>query len=256
MNIVRTFGSRGLFFLEEVGAFSILVVRILKALPLFVKNIPLTTEQMLMMGVASLPLVLFTSVFTGAVSAVQAAYQFQNYVPMRYLGTAVGKAVIIELGPVLTGLVVAGRVSASIAAELGTMKVTEQIDALETMALDPIRFLAVPRFISGIIMLPILTIFANIVAIMGALFVSMLFIDISAYTFLNGVKMFFSLQDVFIGLLKATVFGSIISIVGCFHGFKTSGGAEGVGLSTTRAVVYSCVLILIADYVIASVFFG
>ena len=177
---------------------------------------------MLMMGVASLPLVLFTSVFTGAVSAVQAAYQFQNYVPMRYLGTAVGKAVIIELGPVLTGLVVAGRVSSAIAAELGTMKVTEQIDAMETMALDPIRFLAVPRYISGFIMLPILTIFADFVAMMGGLVVAILFIDISAYTFLNGVKLFFELSDVFIGLLKACVFGQVIAIVGCYHGFKTT----------------------------------
>jgi phospholipid/cholesterol/gamma-HCH transport system permease protein len=256
LNIVQTFGSRGLYFLDEVGAFAILFTRIIKALPLFVKNIRLTVEQMLMMGVASLPLVIFTSVFTGAVSAVQAAYQFQNFVPMRYLGTAVGKAVIIELGPVLTALVVAGRVGAAIAAEIGTMKVTEQIDALETMALDPIRFLAVPRFIAGIVMLPILTIFSDFVALIGGLVVSILFVKISAYTFLNGVKLFFDLKDVFIGLLKAGAFGSIIAIVGCFHGFKTSGGAEGVGLSTTRAVVYSCVLILISDYVIASIFFG
>jgi len=250
------FGSKGLFFIEEVGAFSILLMRILKSLPLFVKNIRLTLEQMLMMGVASLPLVLFTSVFTGAVSAVQAAYQFQNYVPMRYLGTAVGKAVIIELGPVLTGLVVAGRVSSAIAAELGTMKVTEQIDALETMALDPVRFLAVPRYIAGFLMLPILTIFADFVALMGGLVVSMLFIDITAYTFLNGVKLFFELSDVFIGLLKACVFGQVIAVVGCYHGFKTVGGAEGVGLSTTRAVVYASVLILISDYIVASIFFG
>ena len=256
MNIIQMFGARGIFFIEEVGSFSILLARTLKSLPLFIKNIRLTIEQMLKMGVASLPLVLFTSVFTGAVSAVQAAYQFQNYVPMRYLGTAVGKAVIIELGPVLTGLVVAGRVSSAIAAELGTMKVTEQIDAMETMALDPIRFLAVPRYISGFIMLPILTIFADFVAMMGGLVVAILFIDISAYTFLNGVKLFFELSDVFIGLLKACVFGQVIAIVGCYHGFKTTGGAEGVGVATTRAVVYSSVLILISDYVVASMFFG
>jgi phospholipid/cholesterol/gamma-HCH transport system permease protein len=175
---------------------------------------------------------------------------------MRYLGTAVGKAVIIELGPVLTGLVVAGRVGASIAAELGTMKVTEQIDALETMALDPVRFLAVPRFIAGFIMLPVLTVFANFVAIMGALFVALFFIDITAYTFLNGVKLFFDLRDLFGGLLKSGIFGMIIAIVGCYHGFKTTGGAEGVGLSTTKAVVYSSVLILISDYVVAHILFG
>ena len=160
------------------------------------------------------------------------------------------------MGPVLTGPVVAGRVSSSIAAELGTMKVTEQIDALETMALDPVRFLAVPRYIAGFIMLPILTVFSDFVALIGGLIVSMLFIDISAYTFLNGVKLFFELSDVFIGLLKACVFGQVIAVVGCYHGFKTSGGAEGVGLATTRAVVYSSVLILISDYVVASVFFG
>lgn len=256
MNIFRIVGSRSLYFLGEIGAFTILTGRVIRSLPLVAKNFRLTGEQMLIMGVASLPLVIFTSIFTGAVSAVQAAYQFQNYVPMRYLGTAVGKAVIIELGPVLTGLVVAGRVGASIAAELGTMKVTEQIDALETMALDPIRFLAVPRFIAGVVMLPVLTIFANFVAIMGALFVAILFIDISSYTFLNGLKLFFDLRDLFGGLLKAGVFGAIIAIVGCYHGLKTTGGAEGVGLSTTRAVVYSSVLILIADYVVAHIFFG
>jgi phospholipid/cholesterol/gamma-HCH transport system permease protein len=256
LNIVHVIGSRGINILREVGTFAILVWRILKSLPLLVKNIRLTTEQMLMMGVASMPLVVFTSVFTGAVSAVQAAYQFQNYVPMRYLGTAVGKAVIIELGPVLTALVVAGRVGAAIAAELGTMKVTEQIDALETMALDPIRYLAAPRFVAGFIMLPVLTIFADFVAIMGGLFVAIFFIDITSYTFLNGIKMFFELRDLFGGLVKACIFGSIIAIVGCYQGFKTTGGAEGVGISTTRAVVISSVMILVSDYVIATILFG
>ena len=256
MNIVRMVGAGAIEFVAGIGSFTILVWRIFRALPLFVKNIRLTSEQMLMMGVASLPLVLFTSVFTGAVSSVQAAYQFQNIIPMRYLGAAVGKAVIIELGPVLTALVIAGRVGAAIAAEIGTMKVTEQIDALETMALDPVKFLAVPRFISGVIMLPVLTIFADFIAIMGGLFVAIFFLDINGITFLNGVKRFFDVMDLFGGLLKAGIFGGIISIVGCYHGFRTTGGAEGVGLSTTRAVVYSSVLILIADYVVAHILFA
>jgi phospholipid/cholesterol/gamma-HCH transport system permease protein len=256
LNMIRMIGAGGIEFVAGVGSFTILLWRIIKALPLFVKNIRLTTEQMLMMGVASLPLVLFTSVFTGAVSSVQAAYQFQNIIPMRYLGGAVGKAVIIELGPVLTGLVIAGRVGASIAAEIGTMKVTEQIDALETMALDPVKFLAVPRFISGVIMLPVLTIFADFIAIMGGLFVAIFFLDLNAFTFLNGVKRFFDVFDLFGGLLKAGIFGGIIAVVGCYHGFRTSGGAEGVGISTTRAVVYSSVLILIADYVVAHILFA
>ena len=209
-----------------------------------------------MMGVNSLPLVLVTSIFTGGVSAVQAAYQFSDYVPMRYLGTAVGKAVVIELGPVLTALVVAGRVGASIAAEIGTMKVTEQIDALETLALDPVRYLVVPRFVAGFFMLPILVIFSDFIAILGGLAVSTFFLGLSSYTFLNGLKMFFHLSDVFGGLIKAFVFGSIIAIIGCYQGFKTEGGAEGVGRSTTRAVVLASVLILISDYIIASILFG
>jgi phospholipid/cholesterol/gamma-HCH transport system permease protein len=221
-----------------------------------VKNPYLTSEQMLFMGVNSLPLVIFTSVFTGAVSAVQASYQFQNFIPMRYLGTAVGKAVIIELGPVLTALVVAGRVGASIAAELGTMRVTEQIDALETMALDPVRYLVVPRFLAGIIMLPVLTIIADLVAILGGLAVAVWFLDLTSYTFLNGVRLFFDLQDLFAGLVKSIVFGGIISLIGCFQGFRTLGGAEGVGFSTTRAVVVSSILILLSDYIIASIIFG
>lgn len=256
MNLFRIIGSGSLHFVSEVGSFSLLAGRTFKALPLFVKNIRLTTEQMLMMGVASLPLVVFTSLFTGAVSSVQAAYQFKNIIPLSYLGGAVGKAVVIELGPVLTALVIAGRVGAAIAAELGTMKVTEQIDALETMALDPVKFLAVPRFISGVIMIPVLTVFADFVAIMGGLFVAVFFLDLNAYTFLNSLKRFFDLFDLFGGLLKAGIFGAIISMVGCYHGFKTSGGAEGVGISTTKAVVYSSVLILIADYIVAHILFG
>ena len=256
MYLAKFVGNRILNFIEQLGGVSLLIWKLIKTLPMVVKNPHLTTEQMMTMGVNSLPLVLFTSVFTGAVSAVQAAYQFQGYVPLRYLGTAVGKAVVIELGPVLTALVVAGRVGASIAAELGTMKVTEQIDALETMALDPVRYLVVPRFLAGLIMLPVLTIFSNFVAILGALFVSVWFVGISSYTFLNGVKLFFDIQDLFGGLIKALVFGSIIALMGCFQGFRTSGGAEGVGLSTTRAVVMASVLILIFDYIITSLIFG
>lgn len=255
-NLIRLIGSKTLTFFEEVGEVAILIKNTLFTLPKVFRSFHLTTEQMLSMGVNSLPLVLITSIFTGAVSSVQAAYQFSDYVPMRYLGTAVGKAVIIELGPVLTALVVAGRVGAGIAAELGTMKVTEQVDALETLALDPIRYLVVPRFVSGLIMLPVLTIFSDFVALLGGLGVAVLFLDVSSHTFLGGVKLFFHLRDLFGGLIKAVAFGGIIATIGCYQGFKTRGGAEGVGRSTTRAVVISAVLILIFDYIIASLFFA
>jgi phospholipid/cholesterol/gamma-HCH transport system permease protein len=249
-------GRKTLVFLEDVGGITLLIFNIFRNLLKGIRHFRGAIEQMVLMGINSFPLVFITSIFTGGVSAVQFAYQFADYVPMRYLGTGVGKAVIIELGPVLTALVVAGRVGASIAAELGTMKVTEQIDALETLALDPVRFLVVPRFLSGIIMLPILVIVSDVIAILGGLVVSVFLLRVPAYTFINGLKMFFYISDVLAGLFKAFVFGGIIAIIGCYQGFRTYGGAEGVGRSTTRAVVLSSVLILISDYVIASILFG
>jgi phospholipid/cholesterol/gamma-HCH transport system permease protein len=249
-------GKKTLIFFEDVGGLTIMIKRILLGLPTVFSRLRLTTEQMLLMGVNSLPLVALVSIFTGAVTAVQAVYQISDYVPMRYLGTAVGKAVMIELAPVLTALVVAGRVGAAIAAELGTMKVTEQIDALETLALDPVEYLVVPRFVAGFLMLPILTVFSDTIAVLGGLGVSTLVMHVSPQTFLNGLKSFFKMTDLTAGLLKAFVFGSIISVIGCYQGFKTAGGAEGVGRSATRAVVLSSVLILIADYVVASILFG
>ena len=248
-------GRRTISFVRYVGGVILLLVRILKGFPRLFGDRHLVVEQMSLMGVNSLPLVLLTSVFTGAVSSVQAAYQFKNLVPMSYLGAAVGKAVVIELGPVLTALVVAGRVGASIAAELGTMKVTEQVDALESMAIDPVSFLVTPRFLAGLIMLPVLTILADFVAIMGGYLVALLFLQVSSHTFLNGLKLFFDLRDVLAGLWKAVAFGGIIGIIGCYQGFQTRGGAKGVGQSTTQAVVISSVLILIGDYLLASVLF-
>ncbi|MDH4223003.1 MAG: ABC transporter permease [candidate division Zixibacteria bacterium] len=255
-NPLRVIGGKTTLFFEMAGEFAILIKNILLGLPVSIKKFHLTVEQMLFMGVNSLPLIMITSIFTGGVASVQAAYMFSDYVPMRYLGTAVGKSVILELGPVLTALVVAGRVGAAIAAELGTMKVTEQIDALETLALDPVKYLVAPRFISGLIMLPVLTIFSDFIAILGGLLVSTLFLNVSSFTFLNGLKLFFRMSDVWAGLLKAFVFGGIIALVGCYMGFRTEGGAEGVGRSTTRAVVMASVMILITDYILASFLFG
>lgn len=241
--------------LTDLGAMAIMLGRLIASLPKLFTSMGLILQQMLAMGVRSLPLVILTSAFTGAVSAWQAAYQFQNYVPMRYLGTAVGKAVIIELAPVLTALVVAGRVGASIAAEVGTMRVTEQIDALEVMGIDPTRYLILPRVVSGTIMLPILVMFANLVAILGALIVAVVMVHLSSETFLNGLRMFMTASDVLAGLTKAAIFGVIISLIGCFFGFNAKGGAQGVGRATTSAVVTASVLILVSDYFVATVLF-
>ena len=195
------------------------------------------------------------SLFTGAVAAVQAAYQFTSVVPMRYLGSVILRSVIIELGPVLTALVIGGRVGASIAAELGTMKVTEQIDALRAMAIHPVRYLVVPRVVAAVIMLPIITIFSDAIAIFGGYVVAITSIGVSSHTYTQSLKDFFLMKDLWSGLIKSFFFGGIIGTMGCFHGFATEGGAEGVGLATTYAVVASCVLVLISDYVLANVLF-
>jgi phospholipid/cholesterol/gamma-HCH transport system permease protein len=210
---------------------------------------------MMVMGVNSLPLVIITSAFTGMVASVQTAYQFRDYTPMVLLGSAVGKMVVIELGPVLTALVVAGRVGASISAELGTMKVTEQIDALETLAVDPIRYLALPRFVSGMIMLPVLVVLADIIAILGGMVVAAVAVGVNPDTFIRGLRLYFELRDVVGGLSKAVIFGIIIALMGCYQGFNAGWGAGGVGRATTRAVVYSCLLILIFDYIVAEIVF-
>jgi len=241
---------------SDLGGIFMMMVGVIRSLPGQFRHSRLISDQMLLMGVNSLPLIILTSLFVGAVAAWQAAYQMQGYVPLRYLGTMVSKAVFIELAPVLTALVVAGRVGAAIAAELGTMRVTEQIDAMETMAIDPVGYLVTPRIISGLIMLPVLVMFADVIAILGSMVVAVFLVNIEPETFLNGMKSFFKVADVFSGLIKALVFGVIISSLGCFHGFNTRGGAQGVGLSTTRAVVTSSVMILIGDYIIATMLFS
>lgn len=201
-------------------------------------------------GVNSLPLVLIIAVFTGAVAAWQAAYQLKGIAPLSFLGGATSRAIITELGPVLTGIVIAGRVGASIAAELGTMKVTEQIDALETMAINPVRYLAMPRFLASVLMMPLLVIFANTIAVFGAYIVSNYFLGVSFSVFFTSVKRFFEFPDLIAGLIKTIFFGGITSLLGCHIGFRTAGGAEGVGLATIRSFVMSAALILILDYLL------
>jgi len=249
------FDVRPSTLISGLGRLSLMLGRGLLAFRHFFTSLHLVVAQMYHIGVKSIWLIMITSIFTGGVSAWQAAYQFKDYVPIRYLGGAVGKAVLIELAPVLTALVIAGRVGAGIAAELGSMKVTEQIDAMESMAVDPVRYLVMPRLAAGLIMLPLITALADFIAIFGAMVVAVNLVGVETETFWNGFKQFFKLSDFFSGLAKATVFGGIISTMGCYHGFFTSGGAQGVGVSTTRAVVSAAVLILVADYVMATILF-
>ncbi len=251
-----TIGRVAIDLVTEVGFASVLLWRSILALRKIGRSMPLVVEQARRIGVESLPLVIMTSVFTGAVTAVQAAYQLKDFVPKIYLGTAIYKSVVIELGPVLTALVVGGRVSASIAAELGTMRVTEQIDAMDAMGIDPVRYLTMPRIVAALVMLPVLTVFADILAIGGGFFVSNASLDLSPKIFIAGMKMHFLARDVLGGLIKAFAFGGIISLMGCAAGLRTRGGAVGVGGAATRAVVTSCVLILVSDYVLAVLLFS
>lgn len=249
-SLIHKLGKNTLEFFQEFGQVANLLFGIIKNF----RNIPrsrrLILFQMEHIGVNSLPLVLIIAVFTGAVAAWQAAYQLKGIAPLSFLGGATSRAIITELGPVLTGIVIAGRVGASIAAELGTMKVTEQIDALETMAISPVRYLAMPRFLAAITMMPVLVIFANFIAVLGAYIVSNYFLGVSFAVFFTSVKRFFLIPDLMAGLLKTIVFGGVTSLLGCHIGFHTEGGAEGVGLSTIRSFVMSAALILILDYLL------
>jgi phospholipid/cholesterol/gamma-HCH transport system permease protein len=243
-------GRRVLDFLQEFGQVTVLLGGIIKSLPSVSRSRKIIFFQMEHIGVNSLPLVLIIALFTGAVAAWQAAYQLQGIAPLSFLGAATSRAIITELAPVLTGIVIAGRVGASIAAELGTMKVTEQIDALETMAVSPVRYLAMPRFLAAILMMPVLVIFANLIAIIGAYVVSQFFLGVSFATFFESVKRYFQFKDLMSGLVKTIFFGGVTSLLGCHIGFHTEGGAEGVGLSTIRSFVLSAAMILILDYVL------
>lgn len=244
------------FFLLEIGRISFLIIGIIKSFPRMFRDRQLILDQMEHVGVGSIPLVVIIGFFTGAVSAWQAAYQFQGFISLSYLGSAVTKAIFIELGPVLTAIVLAGRVGASMAAEIGTMKVTEQIDALEALAIDPVRYLVMPRFLACIVMLPILTIIANFIAIMGAFGVAYLFQDVSFQVFFNSAKRVFEMKDILGGLVKAFFFGASTSILGCHVGLNAQGGAQGVGNATIRAFVLAASMTLVLDYILWTTIFG
>ncbi|MBI4544885.1 MAG: ABC transporter permease [Gemmatimonadetes bacterium] len=203
--------------------------------------------QMARLGVDSLPIALFISAFTGIVLALQASYTFTGAVPLYFVGVLVGKTMILELGPVLTGLALAGRVGANIAAEIGTMKVTEQVDALETLAYDPAAYLVIPRVLAGIVMFPVVVAFADAMGILAGWITAINLLDLSTPEFVRGLRLFFVPFDVRYSLIKAASFGLAVTTIGCYFGFQTSGGAEGVGRSTTRSVVASSMLILVLD---------
>ncbi len=241
--------------LAVAGRGSLLLWAIIAQLPHAWSQRREISEQMHIVAIGSLPLVVTTSIFVGAVTAVQGVYQMEAYVPMKFLGTMISKSVFIELGPVLIALVVGSRLCANYAAELGTMKVTEQLDAMSIMAIDPVRYLAMPRFVATVLMFPVLTVFGDAIAIVGGYAVSVATLDVTSSTFIEGLRMFYFHSDVLGGLVKSFIFGGIVALSGIYFGMNTQGGAEGVGTSTMTAVVSSCLSVLVADYVLAIILF-
>lgn len=213
-------------------------------------------RQMLEMGYFSLPVVGLTAIFTGMVLALQSYTGFSRFEAQNAIPTIVVLSMTRELGPVLAGLMVAGRVGASIAAELGTMRVTEQIDALTTLATDPLRYLVFPRLLAGTLVLPTLVLVADVIGVMGGFLVSVYKLGFGPIEYVNRSFEFLETQDVVSGLVKAAVFGFLLTLMGCYHGYRSRGGAQGVGAATTRAVVSASILILIANYFVTELFFA
>jgi len=254
-NIIKRLGKNAIsFFIYIGGAFHLLVAAVFQVFvpPLRRKEI---FTQMYRIGVLSLPIVFLVSLFTGMVLALQSAYQLTKMNAQMYISSLVALSVVRELGPVLTALVVAGRVGASITAELGTMKVTEQIDALQTLAANPVKYLVVPRLLALCLVLPILTVYSDFIGIMGGYIIGVYKLLIGPTIYMKMTFDVLEFKDVFSGLFKSFVFAVIICVVSCYEGFRTEGGAEGVGKSTTLSVVISFILIIAADCLFTALFY-
>jgi phospholipid/cholesterol/gamma-HCH transport system permease protein len=208
---------------------------------------PLVFAQMRAIGVGSLPLTVIVAAFIGGVIALQVRYQLFAGIQLSVVGWSVRQMIVLELGPLITGLVLTGRVGARMTAELGTMRVTEQIDALETLAYDPVAYLVVPRLVAATLMLPLLVIFANVTGVMSGLVIAITATDVTQAQFLEGVRLSYADFQLFYSLIKATMFGAAIAFLCSYEGYRTSSGAEGVGSSTALAVVITSVAILVLD---------
>jgi phospholipid/cholesterol/gamma-HCH transport system permease protein len=256
MKFLDRFGRATIDFFEYAGGLTLLSAESVGFVLRLRVRIAETISQAALLGVQSLIIVMLTSLFTGMVISLESAQQAVAYGFANVVGGAVAYASVRELGPMLTGVVVAGRVGAAIAAELGSMVVTEQIEALRSMGLEPSRFLVVPRLVALLVMLPLLTIFADVVSIVGGMWIAQAYAHVSYDAFLSSVRQSIAVSDVLKGLLKAFVFATIIAMVGAYQGLSTRGGAAGVGRSTTFAVVLAIILIFISNFVLSFLLFG
>lgn len=248
-------GRSVLGVLEEVGRIALLFLAMLAWMIRPPYRLRLIFRQMEFVGVKSIFVVILTGTFTGMVMALQGYHGFRMFSAESLVGATVALGMTRELGPVLTSLMVTARAGSAMAAELGTMRVTEQIDALYVMAANPVKYLIVPRVIATVIMVPFLTIVSDFVGIVGGYFVGVHLLHINAGSFMKNITKLVVLNDIYNGLVKAACFGLILSVVGCYKGFNTTGGAEGVGRATTEAVVLSSIMILISDYFLTALMF-
>jgi phospholipid/cholesterol/gamma-HCH transport system permease protein len=211
-------------------------------------------QQMEQIGVRSLGVTYITTFFTGMVLALQTAYSLPQLGVKYYIGTVVAKSLVRELGPVLVALIAGGRIGAGMTAELGSMKVTEQIDALRSMAADPVRKLVVPRLLATVIMMPALTLLGDVMGILGGLVIGVFVLDLSPGFYMNDVLSSLTLEDVWMGLGKAFCFGYFVATVACWNGLRVEGGADGVGRATTNTVVAGAILVIISDFFLTQLF--
>lgn len=255
LNVFNTVGQETIGLFNTLGAFSLFFLNLIKVLFSSRLKIHKTFEQMKMIGVDSLSIVVLTGASSGAVLALQSYFGFKRFGAEGFIGPVVALSLVRELGPVLTGLMVTGRAGSAIAAEIGTMKITEQLDALKTLGIDANQFLMVPRVLAGVIILPFLSLFCSIFGIIGGYLIAVRTLHLNGQQYIDGIQTYLEYSDITGGLIKAGVFGLILTWVSCYKGHQTSGGAKGVGISTTQSVVISSILILIADYFLTALLF-
>ncbi|MDR3437203.1 ABC transporter permease [Telmatospirillum sp.] len=256
MNFLAAVGRVFLGFLEHTGRLSVFTVVALSHCvrpPIYHR---LIGRQMMEIGYFSLPVVGLTAIFTGMVLALQSHTGFARFSAEGAVATVVVLSVTRELGPVLAGLMVAGRIGAAMAAEIGTMQVTEQVDALVTLSTNPFKYLVAPRIIAGLLMLPCLVLVADIIGVFGGFLVGVYQLGYNPATYLHSSWEYLKPIDVISGLVKASVFGFVISLMGCYNGYHSRGGAQGVGQATTNAVVSASILILTSNYILTALFFN
>ncbi len=251
--LLRFIGSRLIYFFESTGEVLILFWRTLLWSKAAIQSRGSIFKQMTFIGVGTLPIALVMGFFLGMVLALQTGYQLLRFNLQGIIGAIVGLSLAKELAPVLSGYLVAGRVGAAITAEIGTMQVSEEIDALRVMGVDPVYYLSMPRLIAAVVMVPVIVIYVNLIGILGGAIISATYVNVGMQSYFDNLFTSLTFGEIFRGLIKAMFFGGIVAIIGCYKGFKTTGGAEGVGRYTTESVVLSFLLIIVFDYFLSRI---